>query len=255
MSDDGSGGKATVTDFHIEAADAVKPSGSSIGVFVRDTVPLWLYRCEVIPRGTRPTGSTGLPPTRTTCPHRTVCLETLALPRARQRSAKGGASPESLCKVGGPSKGGVGGDASPMLAADGDAGEPATGNPDDGAGGLGEGSAPMCTDGKTGANGAVGDHGKGGLGFTKNHGRLTMDGYVGEPGQDGKPAAPGQGGGGGGATFGSAAVCGAATPGGSAEVRGAREAVEERGAEVGSPEAPASPSLFGTSWLHFRARS
>ncbi len=60
VSDDGSGGKATVTDFHVEAADAVKPSGSSIGVFVRDTVPLWLYRCEVV-SGSAADGLDGTP--------------------------------------------------------------------------------------------------------------------------------------------------------------------------------------------------
>lgn len=231
VSDDGSGGKATMTDFHIEAADALKPSGSSIGIFVRDTVPLWLYRCEVIAGN----AADGLDGTTEDEPAPGGLQGNNGSDACSAAVSKGGAAPVVSCNVG-TSKGGAGGDGSPMLATDGAAGEPASGNPEDGTGGLGESSNPVCTPGKQGANGVDGAFGHGALGFTPSHkGRLTVDGYFGDPGDDGQSGTPGQGGGGGGATLGNMAVCGAATPGGAAGGSGGSGGCGGKGGKGGQP--------------------
>lgn len=221
VSDDGNGGETKITDFHIEAADATKPSGSSIAVFVRDQVPLWLYRCEIFAGN----GADGLDGDAIDTPAPAGLPGNVGADACSAAMTKGGAAPEVACESGGTSKGGAGGDSASMSAANGAAGEAATGNPDAGAGGLGEGNAPACTGGKAGAMGTNGAHGLGAAGWVAQStdsgpwphvGRLTVDGYVGMPGEDGKSGAPGQGGGGGGATFGSVAVCGATQPGGAA---------------------------------------
>lgn len=234
VSDDGSGGKATVTDFHVEAAAAVKPSGSSIGIFVPETVTLWLYRCEVI-AGNGADGLDGAPADPENKPAPDGPAGNTGADACSAAVSKGGTSPEAACETGN-SRGGAGGDGSTMVAADGAAGEPATGNPDEGAGGLGEENSPMCTDGKMGADGAAGKDGAAALGFTSNHqGRLTMDSYLGTAGEDGGPGAPGQGGGGGGATFGSAAACGVALPGGAAGGSGGSGGCGAKGGGGGQP--------------------
>jgi len=233
VSDDGSGGKATVTDFHVEAADAAKPGGSSIGIFVRDTVPLWLYRCEVV-SGNAADGLDGAPADPENKPAPDGPAGNVGADACSAAVSKGGASPEASCDTG-TSKGGAGGDGSTMVAADGAAGEPATGNPEDGTGGLGEGNSPVCTDGKPGATGAMGNDGLPGLGFANHEGRMTMDGYLGTAGTDGAPGAAGQGGGGGGATLGSAAACGASTQGGAAGGSGAAGGCGGKGGGAGQP--------------------
>lgn len=234
VSDDGSGGKATVTDFDIEAADAAKPSGSSIAVLVRDTVPLWLYRCDLL-AGNGADGLDGTPADPDDKPAPDGPPGNAGADACSAAVSEGGSSPEASCEAGGTSKGGVGGDGSPAIASNGTAGEPATGDPEDGAGGLGEANAPVCTDGKTGAVGVMGEHGLGGHGFVGYEGRLTTDGYLGTAGIDGQPGAPGQGGGGGGATFGSVAVCGAATPGGAAGGSGGSGGCGGKGGGGGQP--------------------
>src|SRR5262249_47271244 len=131
-----------LTDFYVEAADATKPGGSSIGVYVRDeSVYLHIKRCEII-TGNGADGLDGTPadskqhaePGTAGNDGGDACSAPIS---------KGGAAPESACPSG-SSKGGAGGDGGPMIAADGADGEPAD-NPPSGAGGLGEGSAPACT--------------------------------------------------------------------------------------------------------------
>lgn len=231
VSDDGSGGKATVTDFHVEAADAVKPGGSSIGIFVRDTVPLWLHRCEVV-AGNAADGLDAVPEED---PASNGADGNAGEAACSAAVSQGGIAPEASCEVG-TSKGGAGGDGSTMIAANGETGEPASGDPNDGAGGLGEGNSPVCTDGKQGASGSDGAFGHGAVGFDAAHtGLLTADGYSADPGLDGQPGTPGQGGGGGGATFGSAAVCGAAPSGGAAGGSGGTGGCGGKGGRGGQP--------------------
>lgn len=195
------------TDFHVESADAIEPGGSSIAVFVRDDLRLALRRVDLV-AGDGMDGLDGTPAEDGQAPageHGNDGGAACSAP-----VSPGGVSPESTCDFG-TSKGGAGGNAGPLLAADGADGEPAA-NPPNGVGGLGEQSAPACTPGQLGANGMQGSYGVGAHG----KGRLTVDGYVGFDGEDGKPGAPGQGGGGGGGSFGKAAVCGAVNPGGAA---------------------------------------
>ncbi len=220
VSDDGNGGISNVTDFHIESADAAKPGGSSIAMLVRKGMGLIVRRCEVF-AGDAMDGADGTPADPQDNPASDGPPGNVGAAACSASLSKGGTSPESACASGATSKGGSGGDGAPMTATDGASGEPPTANPAEGAGGLGEANAPVCTDGKPGAVGAVGEHGKGAQGLTdevlgQHLGRLTPNGYEGMAGEDGQPAAPGQGGGGGGATFGSVAVCGASKPGGAA---------------------------------------
>lgn len=202
--------KTFLTDFYVEAISADEPGGSSVGVFIRDDVPLTIRRCEIV-AGNGADGADGangepgepqVPPAEAGLPGlpgTDACSATLS---------KGGAAVEHVCATG-ISKGGAGGDGGLMTASDGAAGEPNTlpyGKP-----GLGEQSAPACTDGMFGDTGEHGESGTGGLAAAA---QITAAGYVPSGGQDGKPGVHGGGGGGGGATFGSAAVCGAGSPGG-----------------------------------------
>lgn len=219
-------GESLITDFRIEAAGAVQPGGSSIAMLVRDNVTLSLYRCRVLagngadgingihdkPAKPGPDGNNGAD----------ACSASATL---------GGASPEVLCETGATSKGGKGGDSGPMTAENGAAGEPASGNPQQGAAGLGEKNTPTCTDGTDGANGVNGSFG---LGATTDT-LFTVDGCYGPAGKDGSPGTPGQGGGGGGARFGSAAVCGGAKSGGAAGGSGGAGGCGGKGGTGGGP--------------------
>src|SRR5262249_15848274 len=84
-------------------------------------------------------------------------------------------------------------------------------NPPHGEGGLGEGTSPVCTSGKPGADGVDGAFG---LGAPYHTAYLAPEGDIGLDGKDGMPGLPGQGGGGGGATLGKAAVGAAGGVGG-----------------------------------------
>ncbi len=208
--DGGKDTKPRLTDFYIEAASATKPGGSSIGVYVRDeSVYLHINRCEI----TTGNGADGMdaPPADANLHADPGAPGNDGADACSAPISKGGASPESACSLG-TSKGGAGGDAGPMLAADGADGEPAD-SPPHGQGGLGEGTSPACTPGKPGSDAVDGAFG---LGAPPDPGWLAPEGYIGRDGADGLPGLPGQGGGGGGATFGKAAVCGAANPGGAA---------------------------------------
>lgn len=208
------GTKAYFTDFFVEAADAVKPGGSSIAILVaQDQVELTISRCEVI-AGDGADGVDGEPANPNNPPAPDGTPGNNGASACSAPLSKGGVATETLCNPG-TSKGGAGGDANPMIAANGESGEPAA-DPPAGLGGLGEENAPSCSNGKNGADGAEGQFGYGGGAKVTDNGRLTADGYIGLSGEDGWPGKPGQGGGGGGGTFGSAVVCGAPTPGGAA---------------------------------------
>jgi hypothetical protein len=204
-----SGGKPFLTDFYVKTQDAKKPGASSVAMFVGDDVPLSIFRSEIA-AGAGADGAEGVPGDANNQPAAPGTPGNAGANACGAAVSKGGLGPSSAC-AGGSSMGGAGGDASPMIAADGAAGLPVN-NPPAGQGGKGEQSAPTCTDGTAGADGADGAPGSGGHG----EGHMTASGWVGASGKDGAPGAPGQGGGGGGATFGKVAVCGAATPGGAA---------------------------------------
>ncbi len=205
-----------LTDFHVEAISADEPGGSSLGVFFRGDAPLTIRRCEII-AGNGADGTDGEPGSQPDQTHPDGEPAEAGIPGNAGGDAcsapvsMGGDAPVHTCPTG-TSKGGTGGDAGLMLAANGADGEPAA-DPPEGKGGLGEQSAPTCTNGQFGEFGATGASGLGGA-FTQA--QITAEGYLGSAGQDGQPGQHGKGGGGGGATFGSTAVCGAVNPGGAA---------------------------------------
>jgi hypothetical protein len=202
--------KAFLTDFYVEAADAVKPGGSSIAIFLPGmNLAVTIKRCEAV-AGNGADGADGVPADPNNLPAPAGTPGNIGGDACSAPLSKGGLAPQTVCDLG-LSKGGAGGDAGPLTAEDGEAGEP-TWDAISGLGGLGEANAPACTNGKNGADGQDGIPGLGGDGTA----HVTAEGYVGVAGGDGTPGLPGQGGGGGGATFGKAAVCGAASPGGAA---------------------------------------
>ncbi len=199
---------AFFTDFYVKSADAVEPSGSSIALFIRDWLPLAVLRAELVAGN----GADGLDgePADDSVPAANGAPGNDGADACSAPVSKGGIPAETACAAG-TSKGGKGGDSGPMLAEMGDRGEPES-SLDGGEGGLGEAMSPNCTAGSPGLDAFENASGYGGSKF----GRLTKEGFVGTPGEDGKVGPPGQGGGGGGALFGSVAVCGAVNPGGAA---------------------------------------
>lgn len=201
-----------MTDFYVEAQDAQEPGGSSIGVFVRDDVTITIRRCEIV-AGDGADGADGAPGDAGNEAPEPGAPGTAGGDACSAPISLGGESIEHTCPTG-TSKGGTGGDAGPMLAENGQDAEAASGS-SYGKGGKGEAFAPACTAGIIGQPGDAGAPGLGGAyGFGKE--QLTPEGYLGVSGEDGGLGLPGKGGGGGGASFGSAAVCGAANPGGAA---------------------------------------
>jgi hypothetical protein len=213
----GSPAQALLTDFHVEAADAAKPGGSSIAILSSaGTLELTVRRCVVV-AGNGADGQDGLPGGMNTPPPAPGVAGNDGASACSATFSSGGASVENDCGLGRFSFGGKGGDGDPKTASDGDPGG-LSGVATGGKGGLGESSAPQCTDGQPGGDGKDGKFGLGGAG--NNDGpsmpHLSFDGYRGIDGRDGQDGDPGPGGGGGGATFGKAAACGAAPPGGAA---------------------------------------
>ena len=196
-----------ITDFYVEANNTDEPGGSSIGVFIRDDVPLVIRRCEIV-AGNGADGVDGEPGDSDGNSAEWGSNGEAGADACSAPVSKGGAAVEHVCATG-TSKGGAGGDGGLMVASDGAAGEP--NEPPYSKPGLGEQSAPACTDGTFGYSGT---NGESGIGGQIAAGQITAAGYVPHGGEDGKPGKIGAGGGGGGATFGSAAVCGAASPGG-----------------------------------------
>ncbi len=224
---------SVLSDFSIEAPDAVEPSDSSIAAFVRDDVELHVYRSEFI-AGDGADGLDGAPGDANDEPAAAGAQGNDGADACSAAMSEGGIAVENVCSSG-TSKGGAGGDSGPMIAESGEAGEP-VGDPPGGAGGMGQQLAPACTAGGPGSPGVEGEFGLGG-GYNPfgGIGRLTKAGFVGRAGDDGKSGLPGQGGGGGGATYGSAAVCGAATPGGAAGGSGGAGGCGGKGGGAGQP--------------------
>lgn len=205
--------QAFFTDFYVESPDASAPGGSTIACFVRDELPLQMVRGECV-SGNGADGLDGAPGDAGGQPAMAGAPGTDGASACSGPVSKGGAAVENDCEQI-VSNGGAGGDSGPMLAANGEAGEPAGGVPG-GEGGMGEQVTPGCTAGEPGAGGEEGAFGIGGGQDAPGYGRLTEEGFVPYPAEDGKSGLPGQGGGGGGARFGSTAVCGVTNPGGAA---------------------------------------
>ena len=221
----------SLTDFYVEAPDATEPGGSSVPFQKESDQPFRIARCE-FRSGNGAKGADGEPGDPNDAPAAPGMPGTNGADACSGITSKGGASTETVCSMG-TSQGGAGGDSGPMVAADGQAGTPA-GDPASGAAGLGEQSAPQCTAGTPGANGAPGDYGFGGGRVSPNDlGHLTDTGYIARRGDDGLDGKPGQGGGGGGATFGSAQACGAAKPAGAAGGSGGSGGCGGRGGRGG----------------------
>ncbi|WP_437615419.1 hypothetical protein WMF20_18475 [Sorangium sp. So ce834] len=101
----------------------------------------------------------------------------------------------TVCEDGTESIGGYGGDGGTELGGDGGAGQPDPAENPEGNGRAGTGAdIARCSDGSKGGKGADSGRGGGAVGV----GHLSIDGWVGVRGEDGKRGGVGQGGGGGG---------------------------------------------------------
>ncbi|WP_165373073.1 hypothetical protein [Sorangium cellulosum] len=187
------------------AADAVRPSGSSIAMIVRADAAVDVVSSEILagngadgadgesaPQGApwrAPDGAGG---------HKGA--------EGCQADWTEGAQPAvTVCEDGTTSIGGAGGDGDVAAGGDGEPGAPATGVPpepgsmEDGEGGTG---GPMtCTAGEQGGAGEAGANGVGGgsgLEEWLRYGSISARGWQGFSGQDGQNGGIGQGGGGGG---------------------------------------------------------
>jgi len=186
---------ATVADFRVQAADAMKAGGSSIAVIAEDAA-MELVRCEVI-AGNGADGAVGKTPAVTAAqgadapePDPTTMNACINL-----ASVLGGAPGVTSCEDG-DSKGGVGGKGGLPASKDGNGQPGADGEPSNGVDGLGgEGmSTNNCKDGSKGGDGSPGLSGVGGVAL----GVLTSAGISGGEGETGATGGRGQGGGGGG---------------------------------------------------------
>lgn len=204
-------GSTLVTDVTVEAVDAVDPGGSSIAVMALDSAEATLDRCILV-AGDGADGEDGEDGDHNGAPAQPGLPGYPGADACTANPGLGGLAIKLVCD-GGDSSGGNGGNGGEAFANDGSLGlQPPDPNPEGyGAGGKAEDAAQgtFCTGGAVGVQGNSGDHGAGGTDW----GRLTVDGYIGAPGEDGFPGAPGQGGGGGGGSIGSA-ICGAAPHGG-----------------------------------------
>jgi hypothetical protein len=214
---------AEVTDFTIQAANAMAAGGSSIAV-VADRVEVRLTRCGLVAGD----GVAGLAGDTSTDPIGPSDPSDVAIKgNDGQRACTdpvqqfGGAPKENaLCPVanGGP-VGGAGGLGFVASGNDGSSGAPPVSGK--GAGGKGETFAGwdcsvggMNGGGAAGGSGSVGVAGDGAKGDAL--GALDSKGYIGASGQLGANGAPGQGGGGGGGAKGKTSCAGASGGGGGA---------------------------------------
>ncbi|MCC6558662.1 MAG: hypothetical protein IT372_37480 [Polyangiaceae bacterium] len=195
------GAVSILADLRIQAGDATVPGGSSIAMIVQTGAAAELRRSELI-AGHGADGADGArggeEPARGGTPGNAGGAACSA------DSVPGGSAVTTACD-GVSTVGGKGGDGSASGAGKGNTGQP---EPDPsgtwGLGGAGETVSMQCLTGGDGLNGADGAHGQGALG----PGRITPQGWEGQPGVDGADGLHGQGGGGGGAARGGSLVCG-----------------------------------------------
>ncbi|WP_437735801.1 hypothetical protein [Sorangium sp. So ce1335] len=196
------------------AADAVRPSGSSIGMIVREGAAVEVVSSEILagngadgadgesaPQDTpwrAPDGAPGHPGS-----HGCLADWTEGAPPAR-----------TVCEDGTTSIGGTGGDGEVAAGGDGAEGAPAPGPGAMNKGEAGNGGAMACTPGKKGGAGESGANGVGagkGVDDRLKYGSISAHGWQGFSGQNGQNGAIGQGGGGGGGV-GSNGQCRAVDP-------------------------------------------
>lgn len=202
-------GRAILADVHIEAADAVQPSGSSIAVSVASRAAVDIVRSELV-AGRGAPGAPGR--TGGDLPARAGEAGALGAAACSSSTVQGGEGAVNACDNG-TSAGGRGGAGGTSQGAKGVDGSPAPiPNPAGwGLGGAGVGNSSICFPGAAGANGASGQHGLGGRG----PGSFSVEGWMGVSGEDGGDGLPGQGGGGGGGSRAGVMFCGAALGGAS----------------------------------------
>ncbi|WP_437877585.1 hypothetical protein [Sorangium sp. So ce513] len=190
---------SAVFGVRLVAADAVRPSGSSIGMIVREGAAVEVVSSEILagdgadgadgesaPQEWRaPDGAPGHP----------------GAPGCLADWTEGAPAAVTVCEDGTTSIGGAGGDGDVAAGGDGAKGAPAPGPGamHDGAGGKG---GPMsCTPGENGGDGSPGENGVGGgtgLDERLQYGTISARGWQGFSGQNGQNGGIGQGGGGGG---------------------------------------------------------
>ncbi|WP_437741011.1 hypothetical protein WMF39_35895 [Sorangium sp. So ce1504] len=190
---------SAVFGVRLVAADAVRPSGSSIGMIVREGAAVDVLSSEIL-AGNGADGADGesapqawrAPDGAGGNPGRLGCLADWT---------EGAPPAVTVCEDGTRSIGGAGGEGDVAAGGDGAKGAPApgAGAMHDGKGGKG---GPMsCTPGENGGDGAPGATGVGGgigLGERLKYGSISARGWQGFSGQHGQNGGIGQGGGGGG---------------------------------------------------------
>ncbi|MCC6557519.1 MAG: PGRS family protein [Polyangiaceae bacterium] len=212
---------ARMTDFSIEAVDAVADGGSSIAVVV-DGASASFVRCDVV-AGNGQAGKKGETPADPVGPTDSDDAairgnDGKAACDATASQLGGDPKENEICPpaTGGP-LGGLGGAG---LINNGSSGDAQPANAQTALGGSGEPAADPTWDcatgvGLGGSNGVAGDGGVGATGDA-SLGSISAAGYSGIDGQPGGPGAPGQGGGGGGGAKGKPGCAGASGGGGGA---------------------------------------
>ncbi|WP_437648858.1 hypothetical protein [Sorangium sp. So ce362] len=205
---------SAVFGVRLVAADAVRPSGSSIGMIVREGAAVEVVSSEILagngadgadgesaPQDTpwrAPDGAPGHP----------------GAPGCVANWTEGAPPAVTVCEDGTMSIGGAGGEGEVAAGGDGEPGAPAPGPDSIDNGEQGKGGAMRCTIGEKGDDGEPGANGVGGGQGPEerlNYGSISARGWKGLSGQDGRTGGIGQGGGGGGGV-GSNGKCRAVDP-------------------------------------------
>ncbi|WP_434046218.1 MULTISPECIES: hypothetical protein [Sorangium] len=190
---------SAVFGVRLVAADATRPSGSAIGMIVREGAAVDVVSSEILagngadgadgessPQAWRaPDGVGGNPGA-----HGCVADWTEGAPRV-----------VTVCEDGTTSIGGAGGEGEVVAGGDGMEGAPAPVSDSMERGEGGKGGAMSCTAGKSGGNGEAGANGVGGatgVDEPLKHGSISAHGWQGFSGRDGQNGGIGHGGGGGG---------------------------------------------------------
>ncbi|WP_437969507.1 hypothetical protein WMF04_09490 [Sorangium sp. So ce260] len=192
---------SAVFGVRLVAADATRPSGSSIGMIVGEGAAVEVVSSEIL-TGNGADGADGESAPQDT-PWR-------APDGAHGHPGAGGCLTDwtegappavTVCEDGTTSIGGAGGDGDVAAGGDGESGAPAPGASAMHDGEGGEGGPMSCTPGENGGDGEPGANGVGGgtgLDERLKYGSISARGWQGFSGQDGQNGGIGQGGGGGG---------------------------------------------------------
>ncbi|MGK3967415.1 hypothetical protein WMF38_24980 [Sorangium sp. So ce118] len=200
-------GRSLAADVAARAADAARPSGSSVAAIAQAGATVEILRAELV-AGDGARGGDGAPGHPMNRPASAGVPGEVGETACTGEVVPGGAQVQTACE-GLVSIGGQGGQGTASAGGSGLSGELSpVPNPDGfGAGGWGASVARGCMNGTVGANGEDAAHGAG----ARGGGRLSPEGYAGVNGEDGGQGRPGQGGGGGGGALAGLMFCG---PGG-----------------------------------------